>query len=503
MRQLIFIISLMAFLLGASSAKAQPAESPNIVIIVADDLGFNDVGFNGSTEIYTPTLDQLAEDGVRFTNGYVTHPYCGPSRAGLMTGRYQARFGLEINLTNSPFDIYNGLPLTETTFASRLQQSGYRTAAIGKWHLGGAPNFHPNNRGFDYFYGFLSGGHSYWPESVTTTHPLILKKTGKPHYSANEGCFWPLLRNNNTAEFEEYLTTALSRDAARWVKEGEAPFCLYLAYNAPHAPLEAPKALIDKYAHIENKERRIYAAMIDAMDQGIGMVVDALRESGKLENTLIFFISDNGGIVKKDRDPSEPRQARHDWGDNSPYKGGKGSMLEGGTHVPFIAHWPDGLPKGIVYDQPVISLDITTTAVMLGEGDLSGHEMEGVNLIPFVNGKDRNPPHEALYWRMASGRQWAIRTPTAKYLKPRGETGIEGNMLFDMVKDPYEDQNIIKEQVELRRELAELWNKWNAHNEPNKYLQAGAYQKRRLQFYEQMRKELDEKAAQEKPLVIQ
>jgi arylsulfatase A-like enzyme len=476
-------------------------DKPNFIVIVADDLGYADVGFNGAKDIQTPNLDRLATNGVQFTNGYVTHPYCGPSRAGLITGRYQARFGLEINLTNSHFDAHNGLPTSEKTFADRLKTSGYRTGMIGKWHLGASYPFHPNNRGFDYFYGFLSGGHTYWPKNVTTTFPLYLKN-GKPHYTANEGGYWPLLRNNNTAEFDEYLTTALSRDAAKFVKDSEDPFCLYLAYNAPHAPLEAPKELIEKYSNIEHKERRIYAAMVDAMDQGIGMVIKALEESGKLDNTLIFFISDNGGIVDKSRNEALPRNEHHDWGDSTPYRGGKGSMLEGGTNVPFIAHWPKGLKAGTTYKLPVSALDIAATMVALANGDTSDPKLEGVNLIPYAQGKNKGIPHEALYWRMDGGKKWAIRTPDAKYLLTRDEAG-GGNMLVDMVNDPYETENIIDKKPETRKKLAKLWNDWNAKNQPSKFLQSGEYQKVRLKFYEDLRKRLDKEAENQKPLVIE
>lgn len=489
---------LIVFLLLSFAVKSQ--EQPNFIVIVADDLGFADVGFNGAKDIETPVLDKLAKNGVIFSNAYVTHPYCGPSRSGLVTGRYQARFGMEINLTNSHFDAHNGLPVSEKTFANRLKSSGYNTGIIGKWHLGASYPFHPNNRGFDYFYGFLSGGHTYFPKNVTTTFPLYLEN-GKPHYSANEGGYWPLLRNNNAAEFNEYLTTALSRDAATFVKSSDKPFCLYLAYNAPHAPMEAPKELIEKYAHIKHKERRIYAAMIDAMDQGIGLVVKALEESGKLDNTIIFFLSDNGGIVDKSRPESEPRRASHDWGDNTPYRGGKGSMLDGGTHVPFIMHWPKGLSSGKKYDLPISALDIAATMVALGKGDTTGPALEGVNLIPYVQGKNKGVPHEALYWRMDDGKNWAVRTPDAKYLLMRNEAG-GGKMLIDMKKDPYESKNIINEQPELRKKLADLWNNWNAQNQPNKYLQSGEYQKVRLKFYEDLRKRLDEEVKTKKPLII-
>ena len=239
----------LCFILLLVAANAWSDSRPNILIILADDLGYGDVGFTGSNEIKTPVLDSLAANGVVCANGYVTHSYCGPSRAGLLTGRHQSRFGMEINTTYSRHDMFMGLPDDELTFGKRLQSAGYRTGLIGKWHLGAAPNHHPNNRGFDYFYGFLSGGHCYWPEQVTTTIPLMLDH-GKMNYGANEGISFPLLRNDNAAEFTEYLTTALSRDAARFVKESENPFCLYLAYNAPHSPLEAPQDTIAKNPHI-------------------------------------------------------------------------------------------------------------------------------------------------------------------------------------------------------------------------------------------------------------
>lgn len=495
------VVTLVTLLATQTCVLAAERDRPNILVILADDLGYGDLGFTGSNVIQTPVLDKLAAGGVVFSNGYVSHPYCGPSRASLITGRYQARFGLEINLTNSPFDTHNGLPLTEMTFAERLHRSGYRTGIVGKWHLGGSHVFHPNNRGFDYFYGFLSGGHSYWPTSVTTTLPLHLPD-GRPHYSANEGCFLPLMRNDHAAEFDEYLTTALSRDTAKFVSEGDDPFCLYLAFNAPHAPLEAPKELIEKYAGIEHRERRIYAAMVDAMDQGIGIVVDALEKTNKLDNTLIFFLSDNGGIVDKSRPKSEPRRVKQDWGDSGHFRGGKGSMLEGGSHVPFIAHWPKGIAGGTTYDLPVSSLDIAATAVALGNGDTSGPELEGVNLIPYVTGQKDGVPHEALYWRMESGKHWAVRTPTAKYLLPRTDVG-DKPMLFDMERDPYESNDIVNERPELRQQLATLWNQWNAKNQPNQYLQAGAYQKARLKFYDELRQKLDAEAAQKSPLVIE
>ncbi|MGC6455237.1 MAG: sulfatase [Coraliomargaritaceae bacterium] len=468
-------------------------ERPNILVILADDLGYADLGYTGSKVIQTPNIDRLAADGVIIENGYVTHPYCGPSRAGLITGRYQARFGMEINASYSPFDRHMGLPVDEKTFATRLKAANYRTGIIGKWHLGAAYTFHPNNRGFDYFYGFLSGGHDYFPENIHTHLPL-LQENGKLNYGSNEGTYLPLLRNTGPGEFEEYLTTALSRDAARFVTDSKHPFCLFLSYNAPHTPLQAPQEYIEKYKQIEDREERIYAAMVDAMDHGIGMVLQALEESGKLENTLIFFLSDNGGTVP------QPWNPRENWCNNGPFKDGKTSVYEGGVHVPFIIHWPSKL-KGNKTFQPIVSaLDIAATAVAVGNGDATGKPMDGVNLIPFLTGEAKGQPHEALFWRSRSNHTWAVRTEKAKYLYQNGKS--KGPELYNMVNDPYEINNVVEEYPEVRAQLGDLWNKWNAQNIATNQLHAYEYQEWRKKMYDDLNKKLKEEAAQKSPITI-
>ncbi|WOO43631.1 sulfatase family protein [Rubellicoccus peritrichatus] len=497
MKSFLQIYSLLlaaSFAFQSSVLSVRGDERPNVLIIMADDLGYADVGFNGSKDVETPVLDRLATQGVIFENGYVTHPYCGPSRAGFITGRYQARFGMEINVTYSPYDLHSGLPLDQRTFGDRLQDLGYTTGIIGKWHLGASAPFHPNNRGFDYFYGFLSGGHDYFPSTINTHHDLLLPN-GKPHYSANEGSYLPLIRNTKDAEFDEYLTYALSKDAARFVKKTEDPFCLFLAYNAPHGPLEAPKDLLEKYSHIDTWQRRAYLAMIDAMDQGIGMVVDALKESDKFDNTLIFFLSDNGGVQSK------PGYENETWADNGPLRNGKGSMREGGSHVPFIAYWSDGIPSGEKYLYPVSSLDIAATAIALAGGNVDDDTLDGVNLVPYVNGEKSGPPHDALFWRIRDGSAWCIRTPTAKYLlEGHGATEPE---LYDMVNDPYESNNIIDERPDQRQQLAAMWNEWNAKNSANILLQSGQYQQKRLQMYKELFEELNRSAEQRAPVTIE
>lgn len=462
------------------------AGKPNILIILADDLGYNDLGFTGSKDIKTPQLDALATNGIIFTNGYVTHPYSGPSRAAILTGRYQARFGMEINPTYSPFDIHMGLPLTETTFASRVKDAGYTTGVIGKWHMGASPQHHPNNRGFDHFYGFLGGGHSYFPNAVTTILPLTTKDGGA-NYGANEGSFLPLSLNKGGGEFKEYLTTALSRDAAEFVKKADKPFMLYLAYNAPHSPLEAPKETIEKYNFIENKSRRTYAAMIDKMDEGIGMVIDALRKSGKLDNTIIFFLSDNGGVADIGKYEKEV------YASNYPFRAGKGSMYDGGFHVPFIIHWPAGISKPHKFDGLVSSLDIAATAVAIAEADTTNAKLDGVNLVPYLNGSDKKSPHEALFWRGDEGAVWAVRTPNSKFVMSSAQKNKIPE-LFDMIKDPSETTNIVESQAKERKKLATLWNLWNAGNQPIMWLQANDYQKKRLEMYDKLHDEMLDKA---------
>jgi arylsulfatase A-like enzyme len=265
--------------------------------------------------------------------------------------------------------------------------------------------------------------------------------------------------------------------------------------NAPHGLLEAPQELIQKYRHISDSNRRVYAAMIDSMDQGIGMVVDALQEAGKLDNTLIFFLSDNGGVFPKTNHENE------NWADNGPFRSGKGSMYEGGSHVPFIAHWPEGIPKGLVFDGLVSALDIAATAVALGGGDTSGEPLDGVNLIPYLTGEKQGSPHAALFWREGSGGLWAVRTPQAKYLKARWD--VPDTELYDMINDPYESTNLVDQRPEQRAELAKLWNEWNARNKNTVLLQSYDYQKRRLQLYADLYDQLEKSAAQRKPVVIQ
>ena len=467
MKRTTLILSAM-LLISIQSALASRitnhASRPNIIVFMADDMGFQDTGFTGSPDIKTPNLDRLAAEGVVFEQGYANHPFCGPSRAAFITGRYQQRFGFETNPAYDPANTVLGLDLSEITIANRLKKAGYKTAAFGKWHLGAADAFHPLNRGFDYFYGFLGGGHDYF--RIDLTQPV------------KEGYLQGLVRNKQPAGFEGYLTTALSRDAVKFIDSNkDKPFFIYLAYNCPHAPQEAPAEDIARYANIKDKKRRTYCAMVDVMDRGIGEVIQALEKNGIRDNTLVFFTADNGGPQSK---PGKP--GGWNGSSNAPFRGGKGNMYDGGVHVPFIANWPAGLPAGKRFHDPVISLDIGRTAVELAGGDPNAVKpMEGVNLIPFVSGQRKGAPHDLLFWR--SGGSWSVLAADGtKHLKDHDSKTPQ---LFYLPDDVGESNDLLAVRPERAAELRAAWEKWNEGNVACRLLGYKDYHKKRDRFFEE------------------
>ena len=443
-------LAVLAAYAGCADAPRAPAERPNVVLIFVDDLGYNDVGYNGAEDIETPNIDRLAAEGVVFSNGYVAHPFCGPSRAGLMTSRYPARFGMENNLAYAPEDDEHGLPVDEPTFAEGLQAAGYRTGLVGKWQLGAAPPFHPNNRGFDYFYGFLGGAHDYFAVR---------------HQSAPGSDFAPLNDGFKEAEFEGYLTDALTDRAVDFIRaDSDAPFFLYLAYNAPHTPLQAPDSLVRKYSHVDDPDRRVYLAMVDSLDQNVGRVMDALGAAGKRDDTLVFFLSDNGGVAPTPH-------SEFDWADNAPFRDGKSSFHEGGVRVPFIGSWPGGWPQGIEYGEPVVSLDVGATALALAGAEQDPQRpLDGVDLTPYVRGEREDRPHEAVFWR-----QWNIQHGLITYAVRSGDMKLVKDeldgvaALYDLATDPGETRDLAAERPEDARRLALLWNDWTAGVPGNLY----------------------------------
>ena len=446
-------------------ASATQAEKPNIIVFMADDMGYADAGFTGSRDILTPNLDKIAASGVVFTQGYANHSFCGPTRAALLTGRYQHRFGFETNPAYDPANPVMGIDPNEVLFPERLRRAGYVTGCVGKWHLGAAEPFHPNNRGFDYFYGFLGGGHDYF--SIDLTKPV------------KEAYLQALVRNSRPADFQGYLTTALSRDAVSFVEANkDNPFFLYVAYNAPHTPLQAPEEDIALYAHIEDEKRRVYAAMVDVMDRGIGEVVTALEQHGLRENTLIFFLSDNGGPL-----PQKDKPWNSNGSSNKPFRGGKGNMYEGGVHVPFIASWPAKIEAGQTFEYPVISLDVSRTAVEVAAADATAQTtMEGVDLIPYLTRQAEGPPHDALFWRQGNRFNWAVLAADGmKHVLER--QGNSSPQLFYLPDDVAEAKDILTEQPDRAAELQAMWKEWNANNVPCRLVDYIDYHRRRDKFF--------------------
>lgn len=422
--------------------QAQEVEkSPNLIIILADDLGNADVGFNGCLDIKTPNIDRLAESGVIFTNGYVSYCVCGPSRAGLITGRYQDRFGFSRNPLFAPNDSLMGLPLSEETLADVLQQANYKSLAIGKWHLGAHELLHPMKRGFDDFFGFLSGGHQYFPEELVLNDPFEAK-------TQYDGYNTKLLKNYIRVDEKEYLTDAFSREAVAYIeKYRNNPFFIYLAYNAPHTPLQATEKYLSRFSNIKDEKRRIYAAMVSAVDDGVGSILSKLNELKLIENTIVVFLSDNGGPEQKNGS------------DNGVLKGGKSELFEGGIRVPFTMQWPAKIPAGTVYEKPVISLDIFSSVIAQTSSPVKlKNQLDGVNLIPYLIGENDELPHNYLYWRKFDQKKYAIRNGDEKLI-------IENEndeMLFDLKNDIGEQSNQSNDKKERVVQLNKDLRKWES-----------------------------------------
>ncbi len=426
-RILLALVALTSVAVVNTAFAADDAKRPNIIVIVADDQGYHDLGVQGGKDIPTPHIDSLAKNGIRFTSGYVSGPYCSPTRAGLMTGRYQQRFGHEFNPGPAQEASENvGLSLGETTLADRLKTAGYATGMVGKWHLGYAPKFHPMKRGFQEYYGFLGGSHSYFDYGGDKLHPI--------------------LRGTQPVNETGYLTDSFAREAVAYVdRHQKEPFFLYLTFNAVHTPMQATDKYLDRFRSIADERRRTYAAMTSAMDDAVGALLAKLRESGIEENTLIFYVSDNGG---------PPVNGSN----NGPLRGYKAQTLEGGIRVPFFVQWKGKLPAGKTYDQPVIQLDILPTALAAAGAPVSSDaKLDGVNLLPHLSGQTDQPPHEALYWRF--GPQMAIRQGNWKLVQHPGSLGRE---LYDLAADVGESKNLADKNQAKVKELEAAWNKWNA-----------------------------------------
>ncbi len=413
------------------AAAAGAAETrPNVLLIVSDDHGYADAGFQGAKDLRTPHLDRLAQAGVRFTNGYVTHPFCSPTRAALMAGRYQQRFGHERNVYFDPEDHREGLPTSETLLPAHLVKAGYRTGWVGKWHLGAAPEFRPMQRGFQETYGFIGGGHRFlnWEVNPAVEYTVPLERNG-----------------TLTDEVPAHLTTALGAGAADFVRRNAGrPWFLYLAFNAPHTPHEPTAERLAAFAAIADPVRRKYAAQLSLMDDAIGELQAALKATGQDRRTLVFFFSDNGGPIAVNGS------------NNHPLRGAKGQVYEGGVRVPFVVAWPERIPGGRTDDRMVSSLDVFATALTAAGVPLPENpKPDGVNLVPYLTGEKSGVPHERLFWRNEAHR--AVREGKWKLVRIAGTP----DELYDLEADVAESRNLAAAQPEVLRRLGAALEAWD------------------------------------------
>jgi len=459
---------------GPARAAAMPNDRPpNIVVILADDLGWNDLSFQGGGvgdgQVKTPRIDSIARDGVSFTSGYAANATCAPSRAAIMTGRYPTRSGFEFTPAGVPFmrgialflrneqppPIYHkeiedsyppreeqGLPQSEVTLAELLQQRGYHTLHFGKWHLGEAEPFRPESQGFDESLGFYAGASMYLPED----DPNVVNS--KQDFDPIDRFLWAnlpfMVRKNGSEPFRPsaYMTDYLADEAVRAIEANRnRPFLMYLAFNAPHTPLQALRSDYDALAGIESHTERVYGAMLLGLDRAVGRVLDALRSNGLEENTLVFFTSDNGGANYV----GLPNL-------NRPYRGWKLTFFEGGVHAPFFVKWPKRLPKDVENAAPVAGIDIFATAAAAAGAALpSDRVIDGVDLLPFANGQKSGRPHETLFWR--SGHYRVVRAGDWKLQLSERPPKI---WLFDLASDPTEHVNLAAAQPARVAELKAL-----------------------------------------------
>jgi len=423
---------------------------PNIIVILADDMGYGDLGVTGSKVLRTPHIDQLARSGVFCAEGYVASAVCSPSRAGLLTGRDPRRFGYEGNLNKGDANYATrpeilGLPPGELTLGDHLRAAGYATALIGKWHQGIGPGFHPNERGFDYFCGMLGGAHSYFP----TKAPHSIERNGQP-----------------VTEFSDpYLTDFFTTEGINWMKQQQTtdqPWFAFMSYNAPHAPMHATDADLAQFSHIKDPTRRTYAAMMWALDRGVGRIHDWLKQSNQLENTLVVFFSDNGGP-----------DSNGSW--NGPLSGGKGALKEGGVRVPMIWSWPGTLPANQRYTSPISALDLLPTFLAtaqsaplplrrpLSHEDARNFERgvkrygayDGRDVLPNLRG-DAPPIQRTLFWRLQG--QASIRSGDHKLIRLSHRPA----QVFAPSTDLAEANDLVAADSELTSELFHELAEWES-----------------------------------------
>lgn len=462
---LAIVIGLSACAAGLSGAAGAPRQ-PNVIIVLADDLGYGDTSAYGGW-IPTPNLEAMAASGVRFTDGYVAAAVCAPSRAALLSGRPQTRFGFEFNPVGR--DELTGLPLDQTTLAQLMKRAGYATGMVGKWHIGQAAGYHPLDRGFDSYFGMLGGATDY---IVRPAEGDISAKVYGDQMTTRAA--FPVFRGRQAVDELRYLTEAFTEEAVGFIRANrDRPFFLYLAYTAPHTPLQATKKYADRFPNITAPHRRTYAAMVSALDDGLGALRAELRAQGLERDTIIVFLSDNGcaGYINGGCT-------------NAPFEGAKATPWEGGIRVPFVISAPGRLPAGRVEGRMVSSLDVMPTVLGLAGARVPGFA-EGADVTPALTGRDHGQIHDALLWRM--GPNHAVREGRWKLLVvnksevaddlsrilgspvPDGVPAVVGPLgqwvlLYDLQADPGETRNVAAEHPDVVRRLAKRFELWDRQN---------------------------------------
>lgn len=426
----------------------QAARKPNVVFILGDDLGYCDVSMYGCKEIPTPNIDSIGKNGIKFTNAYVSAPVCSPSRAGLMTGRYQQRFGFEFNagpLQRAINTKNMGLPLTEITLAQVMKKAGYATGMVGKWHIGMNDKYFPTQRGFDEYFGFLFGANLY----IDPNKPGVMTRRGDLAGGASSDStrspLNPIYRNMTPVNEDEYLTDAFAREAVAYIdRHQKEPFFLYAPFNAPHEPFQATRKYLDRFPNVKDERRRVYMAMVSALDDGVGAILKKLRETGLEKDTLVVFLSDNGCATYTGACTNDPLRL------------GKLTHLEGGFRVPFAMQWPGHLKAGVASDQVISSLDLFPTTVAIADGELpKDRVLDGVNLMPYLTGQKKTSPHEVLCWR--NGPNGAVRKGNWKLFK-----GGDHYWLYDLSKDIGEQKDLAAARPEIVDQLKSEFARWEA-----------------------------------------
>ena len=407
------ILSLVCFSI-LFSCSIEYDSKPNIIIILADDAGYSDFGFMGSDEIKTPNIDQLALDGVTFNNAYVSASVCSPSRAGLLTGMYQQRFGHECNLDS---DVNNSFDPNQITIAEALKTEGYNTGLIGKWHLGDKTQNHPLKNGFDYFWGFISGARNYFYDPNEKSRNSIRN----------------VVENYSETNFEGYLTDVLADKAVSFIdknNQSNTPFFLFLSFNAPHTPMQAKNEVLEKF---KDNPRRVYASMMWSMDEAIGNVLDVLKENNQYDNTIIYFLSDNGAAMSNDASPF-------------PFKGWKGNQYEGGIKTPMIMTWKNKIKSNTQFDGFISALDIFKTSLEASNVDKEFMmNADGKNIMNYLN--DNNIKNENLFWR--KDKMATVRSGNYKLIRLNDTSTI----LYNIKKNYFEDDNIKSKQSKIHDSL--------------------------------------------------